>query len=136
MWQVYSEQQQIVTNVAYSGQCILFAEYANELIGALSINMDMTHQLQAEMMGFTIPNKNPTTAEVLVLFSTKTMVGRDLVVAKLIESAQTILHQHGIKHLWATCRKKHLRGYLSLGFSNRNTVIFNGEERFLLALNL
>lgn len=132
LWVFDHGQQRARTLVPYAGQRIVAAEVAGELIGAVALNLDMGVTLQVERYGFSVPKVQGQTAEGLVLFSSRMMVGRRFVLPALIEALQPILRASGITLLWASCDKKHLLGYLQLGFRSVDKVLFNQQDEFLL----
>lgn len=122
--------------IPYAGQRIMIAEADGALIGAAAINLDMATQLQIEKCGFTV-NKIPgKTAEGLALFSSRLVVGREIVVARLLDATVAMLRSASISTFWGSCDKKRLLGYLQLGFRNIAKVHFNGQDEFLLQRTL
>lgn len=132
LWAFDPEQLRARILVPYAGQRIVVAEVAGELIGAVALNFDMGVTLQLERYGFSVPKEQGQTAEGLVLFSSRIMVGRRFVLPALIEATEPLLRASGIRLLWASCDKKHLLGYLQLGFRSIDKVQFNQQPEFLL----
>jgi len=132
LWAFDPAQQRARILVPYAGQRIVVAQAAGELIGAVALNLDMGVTLQVERYGFSVPKVQGQTAEGLVLFSSRMMVGRRFVLVALVGAVEPILRAAGITLLWASCDKKHLLGYLQLGFRSVDKVLFNRQDEFLL----
>jgi len=132
LWAFDPDHERARILVPYAGQRIVVAQLGAELIGAVALNLDMGVTLQVERYGFSVPKLQGQTAEGLVLFSSRIMVGRRFVLPALVEAVLPILRAEGITLLWASCDKKHLLGYLQLGFRSVDKVLFNQQDEFLL----
>lgn len=132
LWIFDHAQQRARTLVPYEGQRILIAEADQTFIGAVALNLDMNTQLQLEKYGFSIPKHQGKSAEALLMFSQKIMVGRHLVLSRLAEACHHLLQSLAISVLWGSCEKRHLLGYRQLGFRTLTKVRFNGQDEFLL----
>lgn len=124
------------TLIPYAAQRILVADVDGAVIGGVAINLDMNAPLQVERCGFSVPKLQDKTAEGLALFTNQLMVGRNVVLVRLAEAADVLLKSLSIATLWGSCDKKHLLGYLQLGFRNIAKVRFNGQDEFLLQRTL
>lgn len=136
LWALDPEHERARILVPYAGQRIVVAQLGAELIGAVALNLDMGVTLQVERYGFSVPKLQGQTAEGLVLFSSRMLVGRRFVLPALVEAVLPILRAKGITLLWASCDKKHLLGYLQLGFRSVDKVLFNQQDEFLLQRSL
>lgn len=123
------------TLLPYEGQRIVVADVGGEFVGAVALNLDMENWLQVERYGFTVPKLAGKTAEGLALFSNRLLVGRELVLVRLVEAADVLLRSLSISTLWGSCDRRHLLGYLQVGFRNVGKVHFNGRDEFLLQRN-
>lgn len=132
IWSFDDTHQRARTLVPYQGQRIVVAEADGELVGAVALNLDMRTELQVEKYGFSVTKVQGTTAEGLAFFNKKMMVGRELVLVRLIQSIDALLRSESISTVWASCDKKHLLGYLQLGFRNVGKVQCNGQVEHLL----
>lgn len=120
------------TLLPYDGQRIVAADVDGKLVGAVALNLNMESVLQVERYGFSVPKEQGRTAEGLALFSNRLLVGREVVLVRLVEAADRLLRNLAITTLWGSCDRRHLLGYLQVGFRNIGKVHFNGEDEFLL----
>lgn len=136
IWTFDHASQRARTLVPYGGQKIIAAELNGVIIGAAAMNLDMGTELQLEKYGFSVSKQQGQTAEGLALFSTRAMVGREVVLGRLVQAADVMLRSLGISILMGSCEKQHLLGYMKLGFRNIGKVRCNGQDEFLLQRTL
>ncbi len=124
--------KRIATKISYQNQIIVAADWHSELVAAVAINMDMQNELQLERLGFRVGREPGIAVEALALFANKIMAGREILMARVARDCSAILRKQGIKVLWATCEKKHLRAYVGAGFLMCEEAMFRGRWVCLL----
>jgi hypothetical protein len=75
--------KRIATKIPYQSQIIIAADWRDELVAALSVNMDMQNALQLEDLGFAIIREPGVAVEALAMFANKIMVGREILMARV-----------------------------------------------------
>lgn len=136
IWVFDHATEQARTIIPYAAQRILVADVDGAVIGGVALNLDMSEELVIEKCGFSVPKVQDKTAEGLALFTNQLMVGRQFVLVRLVEAADVLLRSLMITTLWGSCDKRHLLGYLQIGFRNIAKVHFNGQDEFLLQRTL
>ncbi|QBJ79755.1 hypothetical protein DKK66_17810 [Aquitalea sp. USM4] len=132
VWTVDHAARRIATKIPYRNQIIIAADWHGELVSAVSVNMDMQNELQLEGLGFHIVREPGLAVEALSMFANKTIIGREILMARVARECGAILKEKGVKVLWATCEKKHYRAYVAVGFLKYEEVMFHGRELCLI----
>lgn len=100
------------TVISYKKQNIYTIKTDDRVISALSVNVDMSDELQLEMDGFKVDRNEKNICEVLQMFN----FGELKYLKDLSSFSLLSLKEIGFTKIYATCSNKYLKPYLSLGF--------------------
>lgn len=120
----------------YSNHLIYVAKSDSEIAWSLAVNINSNSKMQFEEMGFPISEyeRNQEIGEVLTLFTMKNYrINPFIVTSDFINKfCFGDLHRRGIKKVYTTCSKTHLKLYLKMGFELKEQKVVLGEDKFLI----
>ena len=137
IWHIDNKSRRISTAVPYDTQQILVVKLngSGKFIAGLSINYS-TNMMQLEQMGFKVDESKSKICEVLYMFSLADYIGGLSPIQVLSSKLLEIISEKGIQYIYSTCSLRRLRAYTLIGFKKIDSLIFQGEEKFLLEYDI
>ncbi len=131
-----TKNKRMKPKIPYKHLEIYFGEIEGKIINGIVLHFDLKSQWEIEMYGYEEFEKTPFTCEGFCMFNNKTFHNGKLVGLQLHKFIMNLFFKKRIRKAYGTCFAKKLKGYMTLGWVEKEKKTIGNDDLYLVELSI